>query len=132
MNRTLIRNIHESFPLASGKVSKERELHFNFVGEFEPVLAVSTIRHVDSCPIEFNAHSFERPLLTIGVHSQSNANARSQRYQQQLIWVWSGIVSAGIKRFVCLVTMRADRNLLAESRPPTIDNHSSTHDPPLN
>jgi hypothetical protein len=128
MNGTFVRNVHESFSLAHGQISKERDLHFNSVGEFEPVIAVSTICHVDSGPGELNTHSFEGPLLTIGVHSQSNADARSQRYQQQLIWVWSGVASAGIKRFVCLVTMRADRNFLAVSRPPTIDNHSSTHD----
>src|SRR5262245_62112469 len=113
MNRTLIRNVHESFSLTLGKISSERERHINSVGEFEPVLAVSTICHVDSSPGKFDAHRFKRPLFTIGVHSQSNADARSQRYQQQLVRVCSGVASAGIKRFICLVTMRAHRNLLA-------------------
>src|SRR5262249_8013607 len=100
MNRTLIRNVHESFSLTLGKTSREPELHFNPIGEFDPVLTVSTICHVDSSPGKFNANRFERPLFTIGVHSQSNADARSERNQQQLIWVRSGVPSAGIKRFV--------------------------------
>src|SRR5262245_7911266 len=127
MNRTLIRDVHESFSLALGKITNQRELHFNSVGHFEPVIAVSTICHVYSGPGEFNAHRFERPLLPIRVHAKGNAYARSQRRQQQLIWVWSGVSSARVKRFVCMVTMRAYRNILEISFPTAIDYDFSAH-----
>jgi len=63
---------------------------------------------MDSGVRQFNIHTFEWPLLPVGIHTDGDARTCSQRRQQQLVWVRSDVTAAYRDRFISLEQVRAD------------------------
>src|SRR6266404_1158463 len=83
---------------------------------------------MDSGVRQFNMHTFERPLLPVGIHTDGDARTCSQRRQQQLVWVRSDVTAAGRDRFISPEQMRADRYVLGVPQSSSFDNDTSAHD----
>src|SRR5260370_31088371 len=83
---------------------------------------------MDSGVRQFNMHTFEWPLLPVGIHTDGDARTCSQRRQQQLVSVWSDVTAAGRDRLISLEQMRADRYVLRVPQSSSFDNDFSAHD----
>jgi hypothetical protein len=107
MDRTLLRNLQKPPALDFRKISNQRKLYFDCVGELELAIARRTIVQIDPAIAETNPNIFERPPLSVRIHSQSDAHARPKRRQQQFIRVRSNIPAARLNWLVGLEHMVA-------------------------
>jgi len=72
-------------------------------------------------------HAFDRPLLSMGVHLNSDAGTRSERSQKQFVRLRARIIAAVRTWFVRLERVRADGYVLDERHRSRIDKHVPGH-----
>ena len=58
---------------------------------------------------------FERPLFSVAVYPDSHGGACTQCCEQKFIWIWTGIATADLDRFVSMESVWSDRDVLQES-----------------
>ena len=127
MNRTFVGYLKQSALLVLGEFPSEGDLDFNSIDHPDLGIALSTIFSVDSRVGQADLYFLKRPLVPLGIHSNSHAGTCSQRGQEQLVRVGARIIAAGIARFVCLKHVRADGYVLDMSRRSRMYEHTSAH-----
>ena len=127
MDWTFLRDLQKPPALKFRQISNQRELYLDCVGELELAITRRTIVQINPAIAEPDPNIFERPLLSIRIHSQSDAHARPKRSQQQFIRVRSNIPAARLNWLVGLEHMVAHRNGLGVAHLPANYQYISCH-----
>lgn len=93
-------DLEQTLALLVGEIAGQREVDLHPVDGAVVRFAGLAVFRVNFLVSQADGHIFERPLLAIGVHSQSDRRTGSQRGQQQVVGGGAGVLTTHGVRFV--------------------------------
>jgi hypothetical protein len=112
MDRTLVRDFQEPLTLLIGQIAHQHDLPLDLINQSFFDFAAEAILGMDLPMHQSDSYVFQGPSFPVGIDTQSNASARTERCDEEFVWIRTGIAAANFNRFVCLEPMSTDRDVL--------------------